>query len=226
MIPCGLTDGTACTLDAGGFGVCCDATCVETGVDPSNCDGCGHVCPQSASCRASTCTAGGAQATCGDGGCASGLACAGGYYCGRLVCPPGEVGGSCAVSATANQAGTCCDGTCADLRFDDSNCGACGAACADGGRCVDRGCLPVDCPAAGRGAGCAIASDGGSSHGLCCDGKCVDFSSDPLNCGGCGVDCASGICDGGCLPGPPDAGTGEVPDGGQDGGADAGTDGG
>ncbi len=294
VIPCGLTDVTSCTLDAGGSGVCCDGTCVDTGSDPSNCDGCGNVCPLGAICRSSFCSTGKAQATCFDGGCPPGLACAGGYFCGTLSCAAGEMGGLCALPATPSQAGLCCGGACFNALSDDLNCGVCGRICADGGFCVDRDCqpnpscadsragltcrltesrlgsccgatcldfatdpwncgacgegCPVDgtclaggcvspdggaescakddggafcptgtlcvgggclspvCVEGGSGARCGIGDAGEPSVGMCCDGGCVDPMSDSHNCGGCGIECRSGICDGGCLPGPPDAG--------------------
>ena len=305
-IPCGLTDGTNCTRDAGGFGVCCDGTCVDTGSDPLNCDQCGNACPRSAICRASTCVLGAAQATCFDGGCPAGLACAGGYYCGTLACAAGEVGGLCALSVTANQAGMCCSGACVSVSSDDMNCGACGRSCVDGGFCFNRscepnpscansraglrcrltesslggccgsscldldsdpqncgacgeecpvdgtcldggcvspdggpescvtgdggalcpsgtlcvggGCLAPTCAEGGSGARCGFDATAEPSVGLCCDGGCVDPMSDSHNCGGCGIDCHSGVCDGGCLPGASDAGV----DAGMDAGADAG----
>jgi len=51
------------------------------------------------------------------------------------------------------------------------------------------------------------ASSGGGGAGLQCDGgevpcgdSCVDVSTDPIDCGGCGIVCASGICfDGRCV---------------------------
>ncbi|HUB07859.1 MAG TPA: hypothetical protein VMB50_12685, partial [Myxococcales bacterium] len=48
------------------------------------------------------------------------------------------------------------------------------------------------CP---EGTGCAAP---GGDDGLCCGGQCVDFTSDPLNCGACQSPCpASATCQGG-----------------------------
>ena len=34
-----------------------------------------------------------------------------------------------------------------------------------------------------------------------CGGLCADLRSDPYHCGGCGIACASGVCEGGtCFP--------------------------
>jgi hypothetical protein len=41
--------------------------------------------------------------------------------------------------------------------------------------------------------GRCLAQDG--TLGLCCaDGTCADITNDPLNCGGCGIDCAGAAC--------------------------------
>jgi hypothetical protein len=59
----------------------------------------------------------------------------------------------------------------------------------DGGDVVCEGCPPEDYPF-----GCSIA--GGP-------GICVDLNTDPNNCGGCDVTCASTqICQGSCVDGP------------------------
>jgi hypothetical protein len=44
-----------------------------------------------------------------------------------------------------------------------------------------------------------------------CDGACVDTLDDPLNCGGCGVVCGSGICSAGVCQDDPTPGTFLVP---------------
>ncbi|MGE0785767.1 MAG: hypothetical protein AB7S26_08765 [Sandaracinaceae bacterium] len=57
------------------------------------------------------------------------------------------------------------------------------------------------------GAGCA-GNDGApcdptcGDFEVCCNGACAFTTADPLNCGGCGIACPSGICNAGtCMPG-------------------------
>ena len=129
-------------------------------------------------------------------------ACAGNQLC---------VAGSC-VDLCTLVGQVSCDGACADLRSDTSNCGTCGTACGSGEGCVDGGC---------RG-GAQVCPTGY----LTCDQPdggffCVDSSDDPENCGGCGVSCGTDLCrSSGCVcldpltPCPVDAGPGVPPDAG------------
>lgn len=61
---------------------------------------------------------------------------------------------------------------------------------------------------------CQCGDDAPCTDGLqCCNGQCVDVTSDPRNCGGCGLACESGACVSNDLGVPhcscdPDAGTG------------------
>jgi len=88
---------------------------------------------------------------------------------------------------------------CSDLNSDPNNCGEVGNTCNEGESCVAGSC------GCGSGAPCAEGQ-------ACCAGEsgasCVDVSSDPMNCGGCGIpctpnapDCNSGTC--GCGTGAP-----------------------
>ena len=87
-----------------------------------------------------------------------------------------------------------CNGMCADVATDPSNCGACGVVCTSG-VCDGGGCTQGSL-------GCA--------EGLWdCEGTgiCTSFLDDPYHCGDCGTVCASGVCEGGfctqvgCEPG-------------------------
>src|SRR5215217_5441850 len=50
-------------------------------------------------------------------------------------------------------------------------------------------------------AGAAPARQDCAGMGLTdCGGVCVDVSSDPFNCGGCGIACEGGVCEGGGCP--------------------------
>jgi hypothetical protein len=69
-------------------------------------------------------------------------------------------------------------GYCASLSIDVFNCGACNAACPQGGSCTGGTC---SCPA-GQ---------------VDCGGRCVDLSADPNNCGQCGQQCGEGVCSSG-----------------------------
>jgi hypothetical protein len=93
-----------------------------------------------------------------------------------------------------------CDGACRDLSTDRNNCGACGAVC--DGACIDGWCADGGddvTPGAGGASvgGAALVCDPDQQA---CAGQCVDPMTNPQHCGGCGVVCASGLCqDGSCL---------------------------
>ncbi len=87
--------------------------------------------------------------------CTAGLVCSEGY-CARC---PGAL--------------FACGNACVDLQTSGRHCGSCGAACADGQRCVGGSCV-ADCPASAA----------------VCDSRCVNLQEDSLNCGACGRACA------------------------------------
>ncbi len=145
--------------------------------------------------------------------------------------------------------GFCCGTTCVDPGADPQNCGACGTACPSPESCVRGRCWGLgSCSLSNPNHQCGI-SDGGmgvccgteclqkcpvltscagapdetlcpNGSGSCCDGICVEEWQDPLNCGGCGIRCASGQCAGNylgsgqfCIPSP-DSGGDCAPQGG------------
>lgn len=103
------------------------------------------------------------------------------------------IGGQCGTGPT--------DPCSTDLRYDSSNCGACGAICGYGYQCNDGYCQcllacvppqeldPTTCT--------CVCGDGLTP----CGSGCVDVSSDSTNCGGCGVmcgtfeECVAGMCE-------------------------------
>ncbi len=86
-----------------------------------------------------------------------------------------------------------------------ANCGGCGNVCQATEFCSPVG-LPVDGGVDAGLDGSADGADVGPNTGVyrcvsmcpspyvACGGTCIDVTSDPDNCGGCGVVCASGIC--------------------------------
>ncbi|MBS2032478.1 MAG: hypothetical protein JST54_31570 [Deltaproteobacteria bacterium] len=201
-----MTEASACLASDGTQGTCCGGTCVATRSSRTDCGSCGNACPVGQTCTGGACVAGGA-------------------------CDGQPSGASCAVAGTL---GSCCGGTCVDTSADARNCGGCGVACQVGDVCglfcihpdggmsgsctadncpAGYGCDPIlgncvilSCPAESDGEGCIFGSGlPNGPTGLCCGGACR-AKDDPLNCGGCGVACESGVCvDGTCLPAP-DAG--------------------
>ena len=71
-----------------------------------------------------------------------------------------------------------CGSSCADLRSDPVNCGACGNACGPSMLCTNGTCQ--------------LTCAGGASA---CSGSCVNLQTDNANCGRCGQACAAGqVC--------------------------------
>ena len=89
---------------------------------------------------------------------------------GSNTLPPDDDGGTPADSGVPCT--TKCDGGCADLKTDPTNCGACGKKCPMGAMCVQGSC---QC---------------GSSQTQC-SGACVDTKTDATNCGKCGNLCGN-----------------------------------
>jgi hypothetical protein len=155
--------------------------------------------------------------------------------CGRdcipksLCCPSTDcLGGTClGANCHCPPATTRCaqdDGTkaCVDLRTSNANCGRCGLSCPGTSTCGGSGtpgvcgCTP-DC----TGKTCGTNGCGGScgtctSPSICCDGTCVNASTDATHCGNCTTNCASSpngkVClSGACgCQGEGDCGTGQT----------------
>ncbi|HUB06006.1 MAG TPA: hypothetical protein VMB50_03350 [Myxococcales bacterium] len=184
------SEGLTCGTDAGSYGICCSGTCVDEVASATNCGGCGIACGAGQVCQDGTCLA---EATCSP----------------NAPCPLAD-----------GQIGTCCNGSCVDTLSDSLNCYGCGRGCRagascvtgvgcelDGGTaqgfcaqdqdcpagliCVQEWCVPPSCTETNGGSYCPRDAGGSLTVGLCC-GDCIDFSSDPLNCGNCGWACPAG----------------------------------
>ncbi|MCA3012124.1 MAG: hypothetical protein INH41_06960 [Myxococcaceae bacterium] len=171
--------------------------------------------------------------------CSASLACGRGLSCCDGVCVDvtrdarhcGACGQAC---GSANATVACLEGACrascdegfadcnarpddgceVDLRADVSHCGACRAACR----------LPDATPAC-QGGRCAVARcrEGfGSCDGLAMTGCEIDLTTDPANCGACGVACARPRAEGRCVGGRCALGACAVGHGDCDGRADTG----
>ena len=138
--------------------------------------------------------------------------CASGTYCASGASGYACVNG-CKTVADCPSFGAqgCCNHQCTNLHVDNSNCGACGTACAGGNSCCGATCINTagtdvnNCGACGvacqptlnatpgcAGGKCVVASCAGGT-GDCnhtySDGCETDITSDPSNCGVCGMAC-------------------------------------
>ena len=95
----------------------------------------------------------------------------------KITCPPGT---------------TLCGTHCVDLSNDRQNCGACNVSCAPDEICSGGTCR--ECGARYSACGNKCCRDDVED---CCNGVCMDVTSDPNNCGSCRHSCNGGSCSGG-----------------------------
>jgi hypothetical protein len=111
-------------------------------------------------------------------------------------------GGTIAESATAELTifppicflpDTPCGGLCVNEQNDPKNCGACGRSCG-ASACAGGQCCPPGWVSCGN-----TCTQAPADPYKLCDGRCLDTSDDPKNCGACGRSCGTGACiDGQC----------------------------
>jgi hypothetical protein len=105
----------------------------------------------------------------------------------RLMVPQGFVAdpNNCGGCGRVCPAGSACDQsfTCT-LRCPTAPCPA-GSTCVGGNQPV---CMPTSCASQPDGVRCA----GAEIWGICCEGVCVNPTTDNRNCGGCGMPCCGG----------------------------------
>lgn len=123
--------------------------------------------------------------------CVSDAQCPLGRVCSASACVAG-----CSSVSLCPAGQSCCAGMCLDTRSDVSMCGGCGVVCSLAHatpRCVSGACGVREC-----------AAGFGDCDGRADDGCEADLSTDPANCGGCGVrppercNLADDDCDGMC----------------------------
>lgn len=222
-----ICDGISCASDCMGGQTNCSGSCVDLQSDVFNCGACGAAVGPN-----QTCVLGAPACESGWGDCTASPGCetstvANAQSCGACgaACKPGAVcvQGSCVCSgATPKDCGAACRVCCSDADCGDGD-GCTGDTCAaDGSSCGHAGCgagtfccsqiacneccSDVDC-------GGNLVCSGGVCSSLCangltlCAGQCVDVSTDPKNCDGCGIACGSdgtcacsgGACSGGTI---------------------------
>jgi len=172
------TSSTTSTTQCPMGQIVCGNICINPATDPMNCGMCGHVCSMGEVCSSGMCTCPPGDVLCGTtcvntstdpnncGMC--GHACPMGTSCvsGVCTCPAGQV---------------LCGSTCVNTSTDPNNCGSCGSVCfvANG----TPACTAGMCTIASCNAGFANC-DNNPANG--CE---VNTTTDPMNCGGCGIVC-------------------------------------
>lgn len=224
--PCGPNSSCdlatlTCVCFDGGYAQCgtTDAglpICSNTLSDNNNCGVCGNACPGApivssclsglCSCLQQSCPGADGGIICTNtstdsnncGGCTyadAGVICPFGEICQNSICACAPGFTSCSI---LNSDGTMDGGSyCADTTVDKLNCGTCGTACGNNQKCTPQGSMGV----------CVCdttAPDGGDL--IQCPSGCVHSNGDSHNCGGCGIQCETGICNNGVCLCNPDAG--------------------
>ncbi|MFO0629288.1 MAG: MXAN_6577-like cysteine-rich protein [Polyangiales bacterium] len=197
--------GTACTggrVCSGGACVCpsgqalCGGACVDLRSNAANCGACGTVCTAGQVCSNGAClsSCGGGLSNCG-GACVDlGSSVAHCGACGAACALPNAAatcsGGTCGVSACgagfANCNGVSVDGCEVNITTSAANCNGCGNDCSSLPGVTSASC------AAGVCAGLTCAAGRGDCNANSADGCEATLTSDPQNCGACGVACVGG----------------------------------
>ena len=183
----------------------CGGQCTNVISDAANCGGCGNTCPAGGSCQQGQCAGvvcgGDTPDLCGGNQCTNLMTdvmnCG---VCANVCAGGGCVQGQCVICSGGQP--NLCGSQCTNFQDDPGNCGGCGIACPVGATCSGGACQLQSCtnpPAGASGLSSTLgASDSApaASEPNCtgdtqdvCNGACVDFFTDPRNCGSCGHTC-------------------------------------
>ena len=172
-----------------------------TGTCPGGCDAQGRFCAggTTGGSTGSDCP-GGACATTSGGGTSGGGSSSGGST--GLSCPETPCDSTFLPYCSAGTYYTCvstldppCNGSWVSEASCPAGCNAAGTACATAGGTTGGGTSSGG--SSGGSTGAPLCHDCFPPATSCCSGACSDPTTDPANCGGCGVTCASGVCAGG-----------------------------
>jgi hypothetical protein len=182
----------------------CATGCSDVSSDANNCGACDNACNPSATCSAGKCVDTAASCTALNADTSTNFSLCGAACqdlknddanCGKCgnACPSGQLCVSSACTSCAAPS-KMCGTTCTDVTSDSNNCGACGTACPTGQSCNAGKCAA--CPTGKLSCPVQVCTGGRTPHGwrgglpnCTTQTACVDPSSDPSNCGGCGNLC-------------------------------------
>jgi hypothetical protein len=162
--------------------------CKDLNNDPNNCGDCGHVCPQGGICQAAECHCPPNKPYEKNGQCLQNPCDHGfdpvndnsaqGYSCQCL--PPKELSPN----------GNCIINVCSANNQIQTNTISSAASTSGGIACGNQCCSapPNGTPVCSQDGQCSFTCNSGFTA---CNGQCIDTTSDPANCGGCGNACAA-----------------------------------
>ena len=182
-------------------GQCCGTSaCEDLTTSQQNCGACGRACPSSSFCNQGSCQSRPVCTLTNDGTACPVAAGITGKCCGATCVDTSASASNCGqCNATCGSGSSCLAGRCARP---DGGYWSCydlpTPTCVAGAVCQQSSCAPLQCPAGSSGGLCSFGFGLGNSQsqvaGLCCQGRCVDPTQDPANCGACGTPCTAGLC--------------------------------
>jgi hypothetical protein len=199
---------------------CCPTGCANLNSSTTSCGSCGHGCATNELCSSGTCQCGSSQCTsgqscCGDtcksldsdqmncGACGHGCNASEQCVSGHCICPGTNPARACTGSETCcPSAANGTSGGCFDLSSDHNHCGQCSRACASTEMCTSGNCMQSACnPSCTNGnvcnpqtLTCLCGTTTCTGTNYCCNGRCVDRTSDPTNCGQCNNNVSPNLC--------------------------------